>query len=89
MKENKSERMLSVSSLSVLKLVELKAPAPTEERYIGLQRGSGSWLLQADTLPWGQMSHTVQNINTDLLQCEPDVAGGAGEAIHTPGLVKS
>lgn len=24
-----------------------------------------------------------------ILQCEPDVAGGAGEAIHTPGLVKS
>lgn len=24
-----------------------------------------------------------------ILQCKLDVAGGAGEAIHTPGLVKS
>lgn len=54
MKQNKLERMLSPSSLLVLKSVELEAPAPTEKRYIAPQRGTGSWLPQADTLPWGK-----------------------------------
>lgn len=31
----------------------------------------------------------AQSTKADLLQCELDVAGGAGEAVHTPGLVKS
>lgn len=86
--ENKVENTLSPGSVAVLKSKGLKIPTPTEKNItaqwvIALQRGTGSWHPQADTLPQGQ------TINTDLLQCKLDVAGGAGEAIHTPGLVKS
>lgn len=83
--------MLGPSSLLVVKSALPQREGITNQwisRTLPL-RGSGSQHSQADTLPQGQVFNMAQSTNADLLQCELDVAGGAGEAVHTPGLVKS
>lgn len=83
--------MLGPSSLLVVKSALLQRDGTANHcisKMLPL-RAAGSQYSQADTLPQGQMFNMTQSINTDLLQCELDVAGGAGEAVHTPSLVKS